>query len=74
MVTASWPAKAAPIVDADRGDLVLGLEGLDAEVAVARDLVEHVAGRRDRVGAEEDRPLHLHAGGDDAPGEGRGCR
>ena len=38
---------------ADRRDLVLGLERLDAEVLVARQLVEDVAGRRDRIGAVE---------------------
>ena len=58
---------------ADGGDLVLGLEGLDAEVAEARHLVEHVAGRRDRIGAEKDgRPSGR--GGDDAPGQCRVAR
>ena len=35
--------------DADRGDLVLGLERADAEVLVLRQLVEDVGRRRDRV-------------------------
>ena len=40
---------------ADGRDLVLGLEGPDPEVLVARQLVEDVRGGRDRVGAVEQR-------------------
>ena len=54
---------------ADRGDLVFGLHGADAEVLVLRELVEDVAGRRDRVRAERDRQLGELAGGDEAPRE-----
>ena len=55
---------------ADAGDLVLGLEGADAEVLVLGELVEDVGGRGDRVGAEEQRQLRQVGGGDQAPGEG----
>ena len=48
------------------GDLVLGLEGADAELLVARELLEDRRGRRDRVRAEVERQLALHAGGDEA--------
>ena len=40
---------AGPQSGADRGDLVLGLEGAHAEVLVLGQLVEHVAGRGYRV-------------------------
>ena len=40
---------------ADAGDLVLGLEGRDAERLVLAELVEDVGRRRDRVGPEEQR-------------------
>src|SRR4029079_17216551 len=40
----------------DRGDLVLGLEGLDAKGLVTGKLVEDVRGRGDRIGAVEQRP------------------
>ena len=56
---------------ADRGDLVLGLHGADAEVLVLRQFVQDVAGRRDRVRPERDRQLGQLAGGDEAPGERR---
>ena len=42
---------------ADRGDLVLGLERLDPERLVARQLVEDVRGRGDRVRAVEQLPI-----------------
>ncbi len=51
---------------ADRGDLVLGLEGLDAELLVARQLVEDVRGRRDRVAPVEQRPVGQPRGGHEA--------
>ena len=51
---------------ADGRDLVLGLEGLDAEVLVAGQLMEDVAGRGDRVRAVEQRPLGELAGGHEA--------
>ena len=38
-----------------RGDLVLGLEGANAEVLQVRELLEDVRGRRDRVRAQEER-------------------
>ena len=53
------------------GDFVLGLEGLDVEVAVPRDLVEDVARRCNGIGAEEDRAVELHARCDDTHGERR---
>ena len=53
----------------DRGDLVLGLEGADAEVLVPREVVEDVGGRRDRVRAQEERQLRLHARRDQPEGE-----
>ena len=46
---------------ADAGDLVLGLEGGDAEALVLAQLVQHVRGRGDRVGAEEQRQVRLAA-------------
>ena len=51
---------------ADGRDLVLGLEGLDAEALEARQLVQDVAGRRDRVAAVEQRPARELAGGEEA--------
>ena len=54
---------------ADAGDLVLGLERRDAERLVLAQLVEDVGGRRDRVGAEEQRQPRLHATGDEAVGQ-----
>ena len=46
---------------ADGGDLVLGLEGPHAEGLVPRELLEDPGRGRDRVGAEEERQLALHA-------------
>ena len=46
------------------GDLVLGLERRDAEVLVARELLEDRRRRRDRVGAEEERQAGELRGGD----------
>ena len=55
---------------AERGaggrDLVLGLERADAELLVARELLEDRRRGRDRVGAEVERQLALDAGGDEA--------
>ena len=51
---------------ADAGDLVLGLERGDAEALVLAQLVQHVGGRGDRVGAEEQRQVGLAGGGDQA--------
>ena len=51
-------------------NLVLGLEGLYPEVPVARNLVEDVAGRRDRVGGQKHRLPKLYGRADDAPGQG----
>ena len=55
---------------ADAGDLVLGLEGPDAELLAPAQLVEDVGGRRDRIAAEEDRQAGEPRGGDQAPGQG----
>ena len=52
---------------ADCGDLVFGLHGADAEVLVLGQLVEDVAGRRDRVAAEEHRQLGQLPGRDQTP-------
>ena len=54
---------------ADCGDLVLGLEGADAEVLVARELLEHRRRGRDRVRAEKERQAGLHRRGDQPIGE-----
>ena len=48
-------------------DFVFGLEGLDAEMVMARHLVENIAGGSNGVGAEKDRIVQLFAGGDNAP-------
>ena len=45
--------------DADRGDLVFGLQRAHAEVLVARQLVEDVGRRRDRVRRVEDRQVRV---------------
>ena len=37
----------------DGGDLVLGLHGADAEAVVAREVVQQLGGRGDRIGGEE---------------------
>ena len=55
VVTPSDPPKAAPERGADAGDLVLGLEGADAELLAPAQLVEDVGGRGDRVAAQEER-------------------
>ena len=69
-VTAIAPANEAPIVAGHGRNLVLGLEGDDVEVLVLGELVEDVAGRRDRVAAEE-QPLAAEAGGGhQSPGQG----
>ena len=49
---------------AHRSDFVFGLEGADAEVLAFGEFVEDVGGWRDRIRAEEERPLGLLAGGD----------
>ena len=54
----------------DGRDLVLGLEGLDPEVLVARQLVQDVRGRRDRVGAVKQRSLGQLRGSHEAEGRG----
>ena len=59
---------------ADGRDLVLGLERLDAEVLVARELVEDVRGGRDRVGAVEQVATRELRGGDEARAPSPRCR
>ena len=54
---------------ADRRDLVLGLERDDAELLLAGELLEDRRGRRDRVGAEEERQPGELRRGDQAEGE-----
>ena len=56
---------------ADGRDLVLGLEGADAEALVPRQLLEDRARRRDRVGAEEEVEPGELRGGDQPVGD---CR
>ncbi len=63
-------AEGGPDGGADAGDLVLGLDGADAEVLVLGELVEDVGGRGDRVGTEEQREVGLVGGGDEAPRQG----
>ena len=48
---------------ANRGDLVLGLEHADAQVAVARELMQQRRRGRDRIGAEDDLAISELAGG-----------
>ena len=55
--------------DADRGDLILGLERLDPEVLVPGQLVEDVAGRGDGVRGVEERQSGGLGAGDQAPGD-----
>ena len=50
---AELPGVAGADRGADRGDLVLRLEGRDPEFLEAREVVEQRARRRDRIGAEE---------------------
>ena len=54
-----------------RGDLVLGLEGADAERLVARQLLEDRARGRDRVRAEKEVEPGQLRGGDQAVRERR---
>ena len=55
---------------ADAGDLVLGLEGADAELLAPAELVEDVRRRRDRIAAQEDVHTGQPGGGDQPPGQG----
>ena len=55
VVTPSAPAERGAEGCADAGDLVLGLEGADAELLAAAQFVEDVGGRRDRVATQEQR-------------------
>ncbi len=68
--TPSDSAEARAESGADRCDLVLGLERPHPEALVAREVVEDVRGRRDRVGAQKQRQLRLDAGRDQAEPEG----
>ena len=60
--------KEAPSRRADRGDLVLGLEGHDAVVLVVASWCNS-RGRRDRVRAEEDLQVRAAAAGDEPEAE-----
>ena len=73
-VTAIAPPKAAPMAEVDGGDFVFGLERADAEVLVPRQLVQNVAGRRDRIAAVEQLAAAALGGGDQAPGQWPRCR
>src|ERR1019366_465677 len=50
-------------------DLVLRLEGTDAESLQLGQLVQDVRGRRDRIGAQEQRQARAPGGGDEAVGQ-----
>src|ERR1019366_942485 len=54
---------------ADAADLVLRLEGTDAESLQLGQLVQDVRGRRDRIGAQEQRQARAPGGGDEAVGQ-----
>jgi hypothetical protein len=70
VVTPSAPAKEAPMAGADGGDLVLGLEGGDAEALELGEVVQDRRGGGDRVGAEHSsRPARLPPASE-APGGG----
>ncbi len=69
-VMPSEPPNAGADGRADGRDLVLGLEGLDAEALEGCQLVQDVAGGRDRVAAVEQRPAGELAGGEEAEGRG----
>ena len=69
---AERPAEGGADGGADAGDLVLGLEGADAEVLVLGQLVQDVGGRRDRDSCRGRAGSSASvAGGDQAPGQGR---
>ena len=68
------PAEGGAQGGADAGDLVLGLEGADAEVLVLRQLVEDVGRRGDRVAAQEQRQLGLLPTPRPGPTPARCCR
>ena len=55
---------------ADAGDLVLGLEGPDAELLSPGELVEDVGCRGDRVAPQKQGKAGQPGGGDQSPGEG----
>ena len=55
---------------ADARDLILGLERLGAQALVERELLQDGRGRRDRVGAAEERQARFLGGGEQAPGRG----
>ena len=61
------PGKRRAERHAGSGDLVFGLHGAHAEVLVLGQLVQDVAGRGDRVAAEEHRQLGQLTGGDQTP-------
>ena len=70
-MTPEMPGEARPEGGADAGDLVLGLEGGHAEPLVLAQLVQHVGGRGDRVGAQEQRQPGLPGAGDQPVRQGQ---
>ena len=73
-VTPSAPPNDAPSAAPIAADLVFGLEGADPEPLELGQLVQDVRGRRDRVGAEEQRQAGPPGRGDQAVGERACCR
>ena len=69
VVTPSAAAERRAERRADAADLVLGLERADPEPLVLGQLVQDVRGRRDRVGAEEQRQPGPPGRGDQAVGQ-----
>ena len=70
-VTPSAPPKEAPIAAQMAAISSSAWKVDDAVVLEVRQLVEHVRGRGDRVGAEEERQSAAPAGRDQAEGQGR---
>ena len=67
--TPSDPPNAAPSAAPTAAISSSAWNVRDAEVLVARELLEHRRGRRDRIGAEEERQPGLHRRGDQPVGE-----
>ena len=64
------PPKAAPIAERHARDLVLGLESVDREILEGREIMQNVAGRSDRIGAQKQWASALHRRGDKAQRRG----